>query len=273
MPFNVNGQILTGLGAKMINSSPRRRSNPKGLIAGYHQDSYVGSGNTWHDISGYDRHMTLTNPSWDSLYGFNSSNSTNFSIPGSPNLYQYLLSGKPFSMFLRGYFTNSTDLQGLFWSETTGKNFLIGGWYLGSGSNVVPRVDSAGTSMASWNVGQPPSNTGPSPSQANYNLTGGGCQTVPLIGITKDSSNVFRFYGMNWTNFDNQPPTLLWTSNAFSDWNINFQNQPINLMCRDTGSFPASGKLFSAYIFARQLSTTEIKQLWYNEYLFINDQC
>jgi hypothetical protein len=273
MPFNVNGQILTGLGAKMINSSPRRRGNPKGLIAGYHQDSYVGSGTTWHDISGYDRHMTLTSPSWDSLYGFASNSSTRFAIPGDANLYQYLGSGKPFSMFIRAYFTSASDLQGLFWSETGGKNFLIGGWYLGSGSNLVPRVDSIGTSMASWNPGQPPSNTGPSPSQANFNLTGGACQTVPMIGVTKDESNVFRFYGMNWANYDNQPPTLLWTSNAFSDWNLNYQTTPIIVMGKNTNDYFASGRLFSTYIFARALDVTEIKQLWYNEYLIINDQC
>jgi len=274
MPFNVNGQILTTLGGKMINSVPKRRSIPKGLIAGYHQDSYVGSGNTWHDISGYNRHMTLTNPSWSSLYGFASNSSTNFAIPGDANLYQYLLSGKPFSMFMRAYFTTYGDLQGLFWSETGGKNFLIGGWYLGSGSNLVPRVDSQGSYYASWQAGQPPSNTGPAPSQANFDLRGGACNTVPMIGITKDTSNVFRFYAMNGAlNYTNQGPTLLWTSNPFTDWNINYQTQPINLMCKNTNDYFAPGRLFSAYIFARQLSTTEISQLWYGENLFINDGC
>lgn len=273
MPFDVNSQILTDLGAKMINSVSKRRSIPKGLIAGYHQDSYIGSGNTWHDISGFNRHMTLTNPSWSSLYGFNSNSTTAFQIPGSPDLYQYLLSGKPFSMFMRAYFTSSTDLQGLFWSESTGKNFLIGGWYLGSGSNLVPRVDSVGTYRASWISGEPPSNTGPAPSQANFDLRGGACQTVPMIGVTKDTNNVIRFYAMNYNNSTNQPPTLLWYSNAFTDWNINYQSQPITLMNKGINDYFATGRLFSAYIFARQLSTTEIAQLWYGEQLFINDAC
>lgn len=273
MPYNVNGQILTDYGAKMINSLSRRRSMPKGLIAGYTQDSYVGSGNTWHDMSGFNRHMTLTNTNWSSLYGFNSDSTTNFSIPGSPDLYQYLLSGKPFSMFMRAYFTSNAGLQGLFWSETTGKNFLIGGWYLGSGGSLVPRVDSQGTYRASWISGEPPSNTGPSPSQASFDLRGGACQTVPMIGVTKDTNNVVRFYGMNFNNYTNQPPTLLWYSNAFTDWNINYQNQPLNLMCQYSNSYFAPGKLFSAYIFARQLSTTEIAQLWYGESLFIDAFC
>lgn len=274
MPFDVNGQILNSIGSKMINSLPRRRSMPPGLIAGYHRDSYIGSGNTWHDMSGFGRHMTLTNPSFSSLYGFDSNSNTNFEIPGSPDLYQYLLSGKPFSMFIRGYFTTYGDLQGLFWSESTGKNFLIGAWYLGSGSNLVPRVDSIGTSMASWNNGQPASNTGPAPSQASFNLNSGNCQVVPMIGVTKDTNNVFRFYGMNYINNNNYSvPVLLWTSNAFSDWNINYQNQPINVMCKSQGSYYAPGKLMSAYIFSRQLSAVEIAQLYYGEYIYINNGC
>jgi hypothetical protein len=128
--------------------------------------------------------------------------------------------------------------------------------------------------MASWTPGQPASNTGPSPSQASFNLNSGNCQVVPMIGITKDANNVFRFYGMNSTNSTNySAPVLLWTSNAFSDWSINYQNQPINLMGKGQGSFFAPGKLFSAYIFSRQLNATEIAQLYHGEYIYINNGC
>jgi hypothetical protein len=239
---------------------------PAGLIAGYNSTSYPGSGTAWNDISGNGRHMTLVNPDYSTYGGFVSRAASDFQIPGSAGLYSALGSGSEFTMIIRAQWTTTyQDLTGLFWSEDAGKNFLIGMWYPHTGSNFVPRVDSCCTYRASWNAGEPASNTGPSPSQASFNWTD-YCNS-PMIIIRKTSTEVVRFHGMNYDTIPNQTaPVYLWQSNPFSDWGIGNVNQPIHVMCRSQGNYYASAYLHSVYIWNRQLSDGECKQVFDYEY-------
>jgi hypothetical protein len=239
---------------------------PSGLIAGYNASSYPGSGTSWNDISGNGRTMTLLNPDLSTYGGFVSRAASDFQIPGSAGLYSALGSGSEFTMIIRAQWTTDyQDLTGLFWSEDSGKNFLIGMWYPHTGSNFVPRVDSCCTYMASWNAGQPASNTGPSPSQASFNWTD-YCNS-PMIIIRKTSTDVIKFHGMNFDTIGNQTtPVYLWQSNPFSDWGIGNVNQPIHVMCRSQGNYYASAYLHSVYIWNRQLSDAECKQVFDFEY-------
>ena len=244
---------------------------PSGLVAGYNSASYSGSGSTWNDMSGNGRHMTLTNPSWNSTYGyFNTGSNTDFQVPGSTGLYNNFGSGSPFTWILRAsWLTSYQDLVGTFWSESSSKNFLVGMWYPHTGSNCVPRVDSCCTYSASWSYGVPASNTGSAPSQASFDWT--GTCTVPTYIVTKDTSNVFRFYGINGGSSYNAP-TLLWTSNAYSDWGIGNTSQSIHLMCQSQGSYYSNARLFAAYMFNRVLSTAEMTQIHLDPY-YTADAC
>lgn len=244
---------------------------PSGLVAGYNSASYSGSGSTWNDISGNARHMSLDNPSWNSTYGyFNSSSNTDFQIPGSTGLYNNFGSGSPFTWVLRAsWLTTAQDLVGTFWSEDSSKNFLVGMWYPHTGSNHAPRVDSCCTYRASWNNGEGASNTGAAPSQASFDWT--GTCTVPTYIVTKDTADVFRFYGINGNSAYNAP-TLLWTSAAFSDWGIGNTSQSIHVMCRYQGSYYSIARLFAAYMFNRVISTAEMTQIHLNPY-YTADAC
>jgi hypothetical protein len=240
-------------------------SLPSGLIAGYNSGSYPGSGTTWNDISGNGRHMTLVNPRWTSNggggYYFESRYDTNFQIPGSPALYSYFDSGDEFTWIIRAqWFTGYQDLVGLFWSESTSKNFLTGMWYPHTGSNFVPRVDSCCTYKASWQAGEPGSNGGKAPSQANYNWAE-YCYS-PMIIIRKTSSDFVQFHGLTTLG----TVTYLWQSSPFYDWGISNTSQPINVMCKATGSYYSNAALHSVYMWGRYLSDAECVSVYNSEF-------
>ncbi len=243
---------------------------PSGLVAGYNQGSYSGSGTTWNDISGNGRNMTLVNPSWNSSWGyFNTGATTNFQIPGSTALYNNFSASSDFTWIIRAGWDGETyqDLTGLFWSESSNKNFLTGMWYPHTGTNFVPRVDSCCTYRASWNAGEPASNTGPSPSQANFDWRDNFCNYFPMIiirGEATDSGMVISFYGMNQTNYT--APIYLWQSAPFTNWGISNNSQPINVMCQSTGSYYAVARLACVYMWGRYLSNAECKQVYDFDY-------
>lgn len=241
---------------------------PSGLLAGYNSSSYPGSGTTWNDISGNGRHMTLVNPRWTTNggggYYFESRYDTNFQIPGSSTLYSYFDTNGDFTWIIRAqWFTGYQDLVGLFWSESSSKNFLTGMWYPHTGSNFVPRVDSCCTSMASWNAGMPASNTGSAPSQANWDWTQ-YCYS-PIIIIRKKNTiagNTIKFHTVDTTG----SIVYLWQSSPFTDWGITNTSQPINVMCRNTGSYYANAALHSVYMWGRHLSDAECVSVYNSEF-------
>jgi hypothetical protein len=242
---------------------------PSGLVAGYNQGSYPGSGIKWNDMSGNDRHMTLVNPIWDSSWSFfYTKGNTDFLIPGSTALYNNFTDSN-FTWIIRAGWDGETyqDLTGLFWSEDFGKNFLTGIYYPHTGSNFVPRVDSCCTTRASWNFGEPASNTGESPSQANFDWRDNFCDYFPMIiirGESTASGMVVSFYGMNQTN--HTTPIYLWQSNPFTDWGIGNTSQAIHVMCRSTGNYYAIAKLACVYMWGRYLSNAECKQVYDFDY-------
>jgi len=199
------------------------------------------------EFYGYGRNMTLVNPSWNSSWSyFNTGATTNFQIPGSTALYNNFSASSDFTWIIRAGWDGETyqDLTGLFWSESSAKNFLTGMWYAHTGTNFVPRVDSCCTYRASWNAGEPASNTGPSPSQANFDWRDNFCNYFPMIiirGEATDSGMVISFYGMNQTNYT--APIYLWQSAPFTNWGISNNSQPINVMCQSTGSYYAVARL------------------------------
>jgi len=243
---------------------------PSGLVAGYRQSSYPGSGTTWNDISGNSRNMTLVNPSWDSSWGyFNSGSTTDFQIPGSAALYSIFSGGQNFTWILRaGWETSYQDFVGLFWAEDAAKNFLIGMWYPHTGSNFVPRADSCCESKASWNAGEPDSNTGPSPSQASFDWRDNFCSYFPMLiirGTLKFGQFTLRFHGMNDAN--NTTPVFLWQTSAFSYWGSNWNTtQPIHVMCRSAGNYYSLAKLACVYMFNKGLTDAECKQVYDFDY-------
>jgi hypothetical protein len=243
---------------------------PSGLVAGYNYSSYPGSGTVWNDISGFNRHMTLVNPNWNSVYGyFESGYNTDFQIPGSAALYNQFGPGLNFTWIIRAQWkTNYQDLTGLFWSEDAGKNFLTGMWYPHTGSNFVPRVDSCCTYTASWSSGVPNSNTGPSPSQASFDWTE-YCNS-PMMIIRKQPGgypvgDVISFHGMS-SYLAPSTPMYLWQTNPYFDWGIGNNNQPIHVMCQSQGSYYAQAYVHSIYMWNRYLSDAECAQVFNYEY-------
>jgi len=243
-------------------------SLPSGLLAGYKASSYPGSGTTWNDISGNGRHMTLVNPRWLSNggggYYFESRYDTNFQIPGSASLYSNFGSGNEFTWVIRAqWFTSYQDLTGLFWSESTSKNFLTGMWYPHTGSNFVPRVDSCCTYKASWIAGEPASNTGKSPSQANWDWTNYCLSPIMIIRkLNTVTGPVIQFHTVNTVG----SVVYLWQSSPFSDWGISNTSQPINVMCKSTGSYYANAALHSVYMWGRYLSDAECVSVYNSEF-------
>ena len=61
MPFDINGNILNNLHAKLYNSTSIIRNGLICYLDAANAESYNGSGSTWYDLSGNGNNGTLTN--------------------------------------------------------------------------------------------------------------------------------------------------------------------------------------------------------------------
>jgi hypothetical protein len=227
----------------------------------WNTSSYSGSGSTWYDLNGSGYNISLTNPSWTWGFGFSSSSDTDFTLPSGVLTDVLNWDGtNNFTISFQLRFTGDTGtLAGLFWSEDSGKNFLMALWYGNSGGNVVPRVDSCCTARASWDNGAGTTNQGASPAQATADYT----QSCPfsMLTITKDYDNVFKWYVSNGFT---GTTTLIWTTPAYTNWAYNY-TQAIHLMCKSQGSYYAIANLTAFYAFRNQVLSSSDINAFYNQ--------
>lgn len=206
------------------------------------RNSYPGSGNTWIDMSGYNNNSTLTNGPT-----FSQSNqgaivldgSNDFvSIPGNTSIYTSNFTWQSYHYTRQA---NGSDLDGMWWSESGVKNFLMG--YRNTGiPNVYFRIDSPSTVYQSPSIG----------TQSN----GFGVNVGTIVGrwlfttIVK-SGTTFSLY---WND-----GLLMWTV-TISDWNIASNTQEITFGAKSGGSFASFMNVGSNMMYNRALSLSEIQQ-------------
>jgi hypothetical protein len=207
-----------------------------------HSSGYPKSGTTLYDLSGNDNNSTLVN---GPTYSTNNSglivlDGTNdyITIPGNTSTYTSNFTWQSFH-YIRS--ANAFDLDGMWWSEQSGKNFLMG--YRNTGiAGTYFRIDSPTTVYQSPSIG----------TQTN----GFGVNAGPVTGqwvfttIVKNGTTFTLYWGAS---------TLMWTV-TISNWSIGFTTQDITFGAKAGGTFPSAMDIGSVLMYNRALSTTEITQ-------------
>jgi hypothetical protein len=249
MAVNINGGLNIGSSGILISLDlyipPPTPIVRDGLIleldAG-NSNSYPGSGTTWTDISGYDNNSTLVNgPTFSSnndgiivLDGIDDF----VSIPGNATIYSSDFTWQSFH-YIRS--ADPTTLDGMWWSETGVKNFLIvyGNANLAS---AYMRIDTQGGVFQSYNTG----------TQTN----GFGTSAGPVTGrwifttVVKNGTTLSLY----WNN-----AVLMWTlPNA--GWGILDNTQAITFGARTTNQYNSAMDVSNNLMYNRALSTLEITQ-------------
>ena len=241
MPFNINGTIVSNTLIKLHNNENVIRSGSVLYLDAGISNSYPGSGTTWTDQSN-SISATLTNgptftPTSGSIIVLDGTNDL-VSIPGSTTLYTSNFTWQSFH-YIRS--ANGSDLDGMWWSESGGKNFLMGYRNTNAVSTYF-RIDTASTVYQSTVVG------------TQSNGLGSNCGAVAgrwvFTTVVKDGSTFYLY----WNN-----AVLMWTV-TISDWSIGDTSKAIAFGARNDGSFVTAMNIGNNLMYNRVLSTSEIIQ-------------
>jgi hypothetical protein len=207
--------------------------------------SYPGYGNTLYDISGSGYNVALSEVNYNSgppksLYF---GRTVRGIISADPNLFSYLSASSNFTVQIWHYYTVAEgNWQGLFWSESGAKNFLIAYGAPGLPGAGYGRIDCPGSHFV-WDSG-----TLYNGGFASQNLVDNWVMTT----VVKDGST-FRWYQGN---------LLKWELNP--GWSISNDNQTIALMNINTtyGSYGSTANLSKFALIPYALSPADVGLLY-----------
>jgi hypothetical protein len=225
---------------------------PSGLTARYSADSYT-SGSVLADLSGNGFDMDLTNPvfvtSGANKY-FTSNTSTYYRIPGNSTIYS---TDFTWSVALDITGAPNSDWGSIFWSETGGKNLIIGyygTWWNGSPA-FAPRIDTPSRSHQPWNYNEGftnQNNTPGTPATCNANYS----TTTPLSVLTvRKNGTTFEWFLNN---------EVIWTD-TITDWNIPYINNPISFLSYSQGFYASNANFTDVAMFGRAIDNTELARV------------
>jgi hypothetical protein len=206
-----------------------------------HSSGYPKSGTTLYDLSGNNNNSTLVNgPTYSNinngltvLDGIDD----HIIIPGNASTYTANFTWQSFH-YIRN--ANGSDLDAMWWSEQSGKNFLMG--YRNTGiATTYFRIDSPTTVYQSPAIG----------TQTNGFSVNAGPVTGQWIftTIVKNGTTFTLYWGT----------TLMWTV-TISDWNIGSPSQNIAFGAQAGGAYPNAMDMGNVLMYNRALSITEITQ-------------
>lgn len=133
MPFNIGGNRVTSLGAKLFNSTSFIRNGLICLLDAGNPDSYGGSGSTWYDISGNGNNGTIygTGVTFNLDYGgvFQLKGETGhyIHVPLNRSNANYTVIGA--ARYLTAVAATHTNAQGGRIISAKNNNWLLGQWY------------------------------------------------------------------------------------------------------------------------------------------------
>lgn len=241
MPFNINGTIVSNTLIKLYNNENVVRSGLALYLDAGISNSYPGSGTTWTDQSN-SINATLTNgPTFNTVSGsiiFLDGTNDYISIPGSTTVYTSNFTWQSFHYIRIG---NGSDLDGMWWSESGGKNFLTG-YRNTNQSNPYFRIDTPTSVYQSPSAGTQSNGLG---------VNAGAVSGRWLFTTIVKSGTTFYLY---W-----DAAVLMWTV-TISDWSINDTSRAIAFGARNDGSFATSMNIGNILMYNRALSTGEIIQ-------------
>jgi hypothetical protein len=206
------------------------------------RNSYPGSGNTWRDLSGNGYNSTLVNgPTFSSANGgviILDGNNDFISIPGNTTIYSSNFTWQCFH-FTRS--ANPFDLDGMWWSESAVKNFLMG--YRNTAlPSIYFRIDTQTQSFQSPSSG------------TQFNGLGTNAGSIVgrwILTTVVKNGTTFSLY---WND-----AILMWTV-TISSWSIANTSQAIAFGAINSGDYASRFNISNNLMYNRALSTSEITQ-------------